>query len=219
MWNSTDYPKNEMRMFRFGRWVSWLVGRVLFRLETHGMEHVPTQGGCLLVSNHASYLDPPLVGCLVPRVVHNLAKAELFRVPLLGWVCRAVKAMPIRRGGVDREAMKRCVEILRSGKVVVLFPEGTRTRDGELQPARPGAAMIAVQAGVQCVPAYIDGTFRAWPRSRWFPRPAKVRAYYGEPFALPERPEGMASREHYQLCADEMMRRIAALRPDTSRHS
>jgi 1-acyl-sn-glycerol-3-phosphate acyltransferase len=211
---SVDYPKSEIRSYRLGCWLSWLIGRILFRLETHGMERIPAQGGFLLVSNHASYLDPPLVGCLVPRVVHNLAKSELFGVPVLGWMCRAVKAMPIRRGGVDREAMKLCVQILKSGKVVVLFPEGTRTQDGEMQTPRAGAAMIAVMAGVPCVPAYIDGTFRAWPRTRWYPWPAKVQAYYGEPFALPERPEGMNSKEHYQLCAEEMMRRIAALRPD-----
>ena len=189
------------------------MGRVFFRLEAHGVERVPREGAFLLISNHASYLDPPLLGCSVPRICHNLAKAELFRVPGLGRLIRAVKAIPIRRGGVDRQAMRRCVELLRSGKVVVLFPEGTRTRNGALQPAHAGAAMIALQAGAPCVPAYIEGTFRAWPRHRWFPLPAKVRICYGEPFALPEHPEGMHPKDHYQLCADEMMRRIAALKP------
>jgi 1-acyl-sn-glycerol-3-phosphate acyltransferase len=145
--------------------------------------------------------------------MHSLAKSELFRIPGFAWLLRAVNAHPIRRQGVDRKAMRLCAELVRSGQMLLVFPEGTRTRDGQLQPGKPGVAMIAVQAGVPCVPAYIDGSYRAWPRHRLLPRPAKTRVFYGEPFDLPERAEGMTTREHYQLCADEMMRRIAQLRP------
>lgn len=168
----------------------------------------------MLVANHASFLDPCLVGAPIARHLHFLAKAELFHVPILGRIARSVSAHPIRREGLDRNAMRECIDIMKSGEALVIFPEGTRTRDGQLQPGKGGPAMLAVQAGVQCVPAYIDGTFQAWPRTRALPRPTKVRVYYGKPFDLPKRPEGMSSKEHYNLCAEEMMRQIAALQPN-----
>jgi 1-acyl-sn-glycerol-3-phosphate acyltransferase len=165
------------------------------------------------VANHASYLDPCIVGCRMRRHFHSLAKSELFRVPGFGTLLRAVHAHPIRRQGLDRQAMRKCAELIRSGELLLLFPEGTRTRDGNLGLGKPGAAMIAVQAGAACIPAYVEGSYDVWSRARRLPRPGKLRVYFGSPFALPPRAEGMSSKEHYVLCAAEMMRRIAALRP------
>ncbi len=202
------------RFFAVNKVLVHAAALLCFRLKTVGRENLPKEGGLMLVSNHASNLDPPIVGCALPRDIYTLAKAELARIPIFGpFLVHACYAIPLRRKGVDREAMKKCVKLMKSGEIVSMFPEGTRTRDGELQRGKPGAAMIALQGGAPCVPAYIDGSFRAWPRARWFPLPRKITIYYGKPFNLPERAEGQSAKEHYQACADEMMRRIAALRP------
>ena len=191
--------------------------RVLFRLEVHGESNVPERGGFMLISNHASNLDPPMLGCMLKRPLHFLAKSELFKMPVLNWWARNVNAHPIRRGAVDRGAMREVNRILREGHGLVIFPEGTRTRDGSLQPAKAGVAMMAVQAGAPCVPAYVDGSYQAWPRDRLFPLPRKIRIFYGESFSLPPRPDGVSSKEHYHLCASEMWRRIDALREKAGR--
>ena len=200
-------------------WLSKVLLKTLcllfFRVQGHNAGNIPRTGGYLLVSNHASNLDPLLVGVVCGRRLDFLAKVELFRVPLLKHWLHAVGAHPIQRGKGDRKALAEAIRLIREGNILVAFPEGTRTSDGNLQPGKPGVAMIAAQAGAPCIPAYIDGSFRAWPRDRKILRPAKIHVWYGEPFPLPERPKGTATREYYQQCADEMMSRIDALRRES----
>lgn len=205
--------------YRFVRALILFLGRLLFRLEARGVENVPRHGGALLVANHASNLDPPLIAVSVPRACHTLAKRELFDVPFLGWCIRRLYAHPIDRAGVDRRALRECVDVLRRGELLLLFPEGTRTPDGKLQPAKAGAAMIAAQADVPIVPVWIEGTFEALPRGRSWPRLRKVCIHFGPPF-LPQEilvHGGSDRRRAYDLLAQEMMKRIATLahcRPD-----
>ncbi len=199
--------------YRFVRALIRFLGRILFRLEARGLDNVPRQGGALLVANHASNLDPPLIAVSLPRACHTLAKRELFDVPYLGWCIRHLYSHPIDRGGVDRRALRECVEVLRRGELLLLFPEGTRTYDGKLQPAKAGAAMIAAQANVPIVPVWIEGTFEALPRGRSWPRLRKVRVHFGKPFHPQEILEhaGTDRRRAYDLLAEEMMKRIGAL--------
>lgn len=200
-------------LYRFCRFWIRQTFRLMFRIEAHGLENIPAEGGCLLVSNHASFLDPPALGCRVThRYFDYLAKRELFEVPLFGSLIRAVRAHPIRRGGVDRKSLRECASVLKQGGMLVLFPEGTRTRDGRLQEPKAGVAMIAAQADVPFVPAYVQGTFHVWPRHRKLPRPGKVRVFYGEPSELPQRREGMSSKDYYALCSEAMMEGIRALK-------
>ena len=200
-------------LFYFCRFLLRVYLRLFHRLEPVGAENVPEEGGYLLVANHASFLDPPIVGCPLRRRMHSLAKSELFKIFLFGPLIHAVHAHPVHRGAPDRAAIRTCAELMCSGQLLVIFPEGTRTRDGHLQRAKPGVGMIASRAGAPCIPAYIDGAFRCWPRTRLLPRPGKIRIYYGKPFALPAQDEGKPSKEYYQQCADEMMRKIDELRP------
>ena len=201
--------------FGFMKILVKLIARTYFRLQVHNVDRVPRGGGLVLISNHSSNIDPPIVGARLSRPMYTLAKAELFKNAIVGhFLGKWCYAIPFRRRGVDRAGMQHCVALLKAGQIVSLFPEGTRTRDGQLQRGKPGVAMLALQAGVPCVPAYIDGTYAAMPRGGRLPRPKKVRIYYGEPFRLPERAEGMTKKEYYQHCADEMMRRITALRPE-----
>ncbi len=190
--------------------------RLFFRLEIRGREHVPLMGPLLLVSNHVSLLDPPLVGGSAPRPLYFLAKEELFRVPLLGRLIHGVNARPVKRDGSDMRALKMALRLLGEGKAILIFPEGTRGRGGRLGEGKAGAGMLAVMSGAAVVPVHVSGSERALPRGRALPRPAKVRVVFGPPLHFkPGR--GDARKESYREASAEMMRAIAQLRDQQER--
>lgn len=187
------------------------VMRLLFGLESRGAEHVPADGPVLLVANHASVLDPPLVGGAARRRLSFLAKAELFDVPLFGGLIRRLGAHPLRREGPDAGALRTALRVLRDGGALLVFPEGTRGQGGVLGPAKPGAGMLAVLGKAPVVPVYVRGSDGAWPRGRRLPRPAKVTVTFGSPFVVT--PSGGASRkDDYEAVSRQMMAAIADLR-------
>ncbi|OGL10043.1 MAG: hypothetical protein A3J45_00905, partial [Candidatus Rokubacteria bacterium RIFCSPHIGHO2_02_FULL_69_13] len=165
------------------RLVALLLARLLFRVEVRGAEHVPRAGAAMIVSNHSSVLDPPIVGAAAPRPLHFMAKAELFSIPLFGRLLRAVNARPVRREGADARALREALRILESGHALLVFPEGTRGPEGVLREGKAGAGMLALLSGAPVVPAYVEGTGRALPRGRVLPRPVKVRVSFGAPLA------------------------------------
>lgn len=193
-----------MRMLAVG------VMRAMFRLEAHGTEHIPRRGPVLLVSNHSSLLDPPLVGGACPRQLTFLAKAELFGVPGFGRLIHALNARPVRREGADAAALRVALRVLEQGGALLVFPEGTRGAEGELREAKPGAALLAVMSGAPVVPVLVRGSGRAWPRGRRFPRPAKVRVAFGPALRFP-RPGGGARKDYYDSVSRDMMAAIAQL--------
>ena len=195
-----------------------VVGAVLGTVtgwEVKGREHVPRTGGFVLASNHISFWDPPLVGSALPREVHFLAKEELFSNPLFGWLIRSYNAIPIRRGMVDLSGMARAVETLRRGEAMLMFPEGSRMRDGELHPARPGVGMMAVNGEVPVVPCYISGSDRP---GRWLTRAVRVRIWLGPPRTWQELvgPDAdiTPGRALYQQVSDAVMREIGRIRAE-----
>ena len=159
--------------------VSWY-----FHVQVQGLERVPPRGPVILAINHLSMLDPILVGAVMPRVVHFMAKQELFRYPLLGWLLRRLHAFPVRRGQADREALARALDLLRAGEVVGIFPEGTRSADGQLLPLQGGTAFLALKSGAAVIPVAIAGTHRAMPRGALWPRRVRVQIRIGEPVRL-----------------------------------
>jgi len=164
------------------------------------------------VSNHIGAPDPPLVGAFAPRPVHFLAKAELFERPFSRWLMRAYHAFPVMRHHPDRVAIRWALERLRREEVLVLFPEGTRSLDGRLHRAEPGAGFVATKSGAPIVPLAITGTDRVLPRgARWLRR-ATVTMTYGRPFRLPP-----AAGRDYQEAADYCMAHIAGLLPPDRR--
>ena len=167
--------------FAFARFLCRAVCAIMFRPRVFGRENVPREGGVLLASNHQSFLDPVLVGIRLPRHTHFMARETLFRSWLAGWVLPRVNAFPIRRGEADKSAIREAIRRVSAGAALVVFPEGTRTRDGSLGRIRPGIFVIAERAGVPIVPVVIDGAFRAWPRHAKLPRPHRVQVVYGEP--------------------------------------
>ena len=185
--------------------------RLLFRVEVRGREHVPADGPLLLVSNHTSLLDPPLVGGATPRELHFLAKEELFRVPVLGALLHRLNARPVKRDGSDGRALKAALKLLAEGRALLLFPEGTRGRDGRLGEGKPGAGMLAVVSGAPVVPVYVSGSARALPPGRAIPRLAKVSVRFGPPLHV-KAADDEGRKARYREAAQEMMRAIGQLR-------
>ncbi|HRC61881.1 MAG: 1-acyl-sn-glycerol-3-phosphate acyltransferase [Dehalococcoidia bacterium] len=188
------------------------------RWTVEGAEHIPTTGPVVLVSNHLHLLDPPLLAACSKRRVHPMAKRELFETPLVGWVLWPYGAFPVRRFSADMGALRAARGYLRNGHVVLMFPEGTRSKDARLHPALPGAAMVALLADAPVVPVAITGTesirvpgtlFRWMRRDR-----LRVHVRFGEPFHLEFE---SAEARHAERATDLIMRRIAALLPDEYR--
>jgi 1-acyl-sn-glycerol-3-phosphate acyltransferase len=184
--------------------------RLLFRLEARGTEHIPRSGALVIVANHSSVLDPPLVGGAAPRPLTYLAKAELFDIPLLGALIRGVNARPLRRDGADAGALRTALRVLDDGGALLVFPEGTRGPEGVLREPKAGAAMLAILGGAPVVPTYIKGSGAAWPKGRRLPRPAKVVVTFGPPLTF-QRAPGVDRKAHYEATSRALMAAIARL--------
>ena len=169
----------------------------------------------MVASNHVSFWDQPLIGAAIPREAHFLAKEELFSTPALGPVIRSLNAIPIRRGAADLRGLTRAIDALKHGGTVLLFPEGSRMRDGELHPARPGVGLLAVQADVPIAPCYISGS--NVPRQWWY-RGRRVRITFGRARDWREyagRDTDLApGRQLYQRIGIGVMEEIARLRDE-----
>lgn len=181
---------NPGLIYLLGRLLGQWACRLLFGLRTVGAGNVPASGGAILASNHQSYLDPVMVGCRLKRPCWFAARRSLFSFRPFGWLISRLGAFPIERGRVDARALRRAEEVLRSGGLLVIFPEGTRSADGRLGRVEPGVAALAARAGVPVVPAFVHGAWRAWPRSRRLPRPRRVAVFYGPPLFPPEAGHG-----------------------------
>jgi 1-acyl-sn-glycerol-3-phosphate acyltransferase len=200
----------------------WLFFRTIyatyFRWRVEGAENVPATGGIILAANHASHLDPPLVGAGIKRDINYLARESLFRFPLLGQLLRSWNSVPVDRdGGGGGRGLKTILNRLLGGACIILFPEGTRSRDGKLQPARAGIGLVVAKSKAPVVPVRVFGTFEAYGRNHKFPRPKPIAVKYGAPMRFEKlRAEAKdCSRERlkqiYQEIADEIMSAIAAL--------
>ena len=173
--------------------------------------NVPATGPVLLVANHSSFLDPPLIGVAVHRQISFLAKAELFHLPLLGGLIRRLNARPIRREGGDPSALRTAMRVLEDGGALLIFPEGTRGDEGIIRPAKAGAGMLAVLSGASVVPVFVRGSGRAWPRGQKLPRPAKVTVTFGKLLRF-EAERGAGRKRQYEIASREMMEAITRLR-------
>lgn len=189
-WKQFGY--NVLRVF------ARTVGILVFRLRCYGREHEPPSGGALICANHQSYFDPVVVGLCFERRLNYLARKSLFRMPLFRWLIEYLDAIPIDRDGFGLEGIKETLRRLRRGEMVLIFPEGTRTRDGYVQPIKPGFCSLARRGKVPLIPVGFDGPYDAWPRSALLPRAAKVQITIGQPIT----PEEIQELSDEQLIAE-----------------
>jgi 1-acyl-sn-glycerol-3-phosphate acyltransferase len=197
-------------LYAFLKPIAVALMRLLFGLSSRGRENVPKTGPVLLVANHSSFLDPPLVGGMTPRQVSFMAKEELFRVPFLGALIRRLNARPVRREGADAGALRTSLRVLQDNGVLLVFPEGTRGPEGTLRDPKPGVGMLAVLSGAPVVPVLIEGSGRAWPRGQRLPRRARVTVTFGPPKVF-ERKDAEGRKTDYEAVSREMMAAIGRL--------
>ena len=197
-------------------WIVQLLSKLFFgigfRLKAYGLEHIPKDGGFLLAANHASFFDPPAIGCPLPRQICYFARKTLFKGPF-AWLLPRLKTIPVDRDGdSDVSALKRVFKELKNGEGLILFPEGTRTEDGQLQDAQKGVGMIACRSQVPVVPVRIYGSFDAL--NRFAKKPAwgkQITVVYDKPL-LPETFDpGKDDKTRYLTASQRIMERIAKL--------
>ncbi|HMJ88422.1 MAG TPA: lysophospholipid acyltransferase family protein [Candidatus Acidoferrum sp.] len=207
----------------FVYWLGWTFFRLIFatyfRWRPYNAERVPRAGAVILASNHASFLDPPIVGSPLKRPCSFLARDTLFRWRPARWLLTRWQAIPVDRTGSSPTGLRNILGALQQGRAVVLFPEGTRTRDGHLQPARSGIGLLVVKSGAPVVPVRVWGSMKAYGRDVKIPKPRQLILKYGEPMRfealLAEAKTCPKDRlkQIYQEIADQIMQAIAKLEP------
>jgi len=204
-------------------YVGWRLFRALyatyFRWKVYNAERVPLSGPVILASNHASFIDPPLVGSGLRRDINYLARESLFRFPGIGWLLRQWNSVPVDRDGGGAKGLKAILDRLLAGGAIILFPEGTRTVDGKLQAARSGIGLIVIKSDAVVIPVRVFGTFEAYGRHMKVPTPKAVAVKYGQPMrfeklrAEAKRCSKARLKEIYQEVANELMNAIGKLQP------
>jgi 1-acyl-sn-glycerol-3-phosphate acyltransferase len=188
-------PVHPSLTWRILRGLARLGASTLFSLKSYNRRHVPCRGGVLLVANHQSYLDPVLLGVHLQRHMSYLAKSELFTNRYFAWLIRSLNAFPVKQGTGDVGAVRETIKRLREGHMLNIYPEGSRSEDGEIGPMLPGAALVVKKAGVPIVPVVIEGSFHAWPKGRKLFRPHPVSVMYGPPLDV----RGLDARQITEL--------------------
>ncbi len=199
-------------------WAVWvavrLTARLLFRLQVAGQHQIPKTGGVLIAANHASYLDIPILGCGMHRQASFMGRMDLFDGPT-GWLMRYLGWIPIRRERVDRKGFEEAIRRVKAGQAVVIYPEGGRTENGQLQTGKPGVGMIVEATGCPVIPAFLEGTYDALPPGAKWIRLRPIRVTFGPPMEFSALFQGAGSEDKkkavYQLISEEIMGRIAEL--------
>jgi 1-acyl-sn-glycerol-3-phosphate acyltransferase len=196
----------------FLKFVARVTAVSVFQIRHRGRQFLPHSGGGLVLSNHQSNLDPILIGLGCPRRLNYVARQTLFRFAPLRWLINSLDAIPIDREGSGFGGLKETLKRLKRGELVLLFPEGTRTPDGEVHAMKLGFCAIAKRCGVPLIPVALDGAFEAWPRHRTMPRRTVIHVEFGEPIA----PEQVAAMSDDDLVR-EIQRRIRLCHESTRR--
>lgn len=180
-----------------------LIAVFVYRTRYTGVENIPANGPVLVVGNHQSHFDPPLVGIGSSRRMNYVARKTLFDIPLIGRIIHSVDAIPIDRDGFGINGIKESLRRLKHGEMVLIFPEGTRTPDGEMKKFRPGFTALAVRSKAAILPVGIDGAYDAWPKAKKCPGFGRIRVHFGKPIP----PEDYVGRDEHELVA-EVERRV-----------
>lgn len=200
--------------FPLVRFVGYPFYHWFLHIQVTGEENLPEHGGFLLYANHASYLDPLIVGFASRRrEIAFMAKQELFHVPFFAWILRGVGAFPVRRGTFDEKGIERFFHYLsKKQKPILVFPEGTRTLTGEVQPFKRGAGFLALQAEVPVHPVWIEGTFDLWPKGKKYPKPGNCGVHFGEAVDLGDLRRLPQTKETYARAAQRIREAVLHLK-------
>lgn len=191
--------------------------RLFFKIKVKGFWHVPQNRTLIIASNHQSYIDPPAVGSFIrSRPLRFMARKTVFDVPYLGGLITKLGAFPIKRGKFDLTGMNIMVNLLKNGQAVLIFPEGTRTYNGNMRPVQPGIGMIAYKAKADILPVYLNGFYNAWPRQKKLPKLfQKLSITYGKPINLDHFYKQKASGRVYREIAKTVEEAIHRLKDST----
>jgi 1-acyl-sn-glycerol-3-phosphate acyltransferase len=195
-----------------GYHLSRIVGRLFFRLRVVHRERMLQSGPVILAMNHQSYLDPPLAGSTCDRAVYFLARRTLLDVPLLGWLLPKLNVIPVNQEGIDRSALKALIRVLQAGNGALVFPEGSRTVDGSLQPAEPGLGLVIAKTLAPVVPMRIFGAHEALPRGGGGVHFVPITIVIGEPILFSAADLNPPGKDLYKRLSQRVMDAIAALR-------
>lgn len=211
---SRAFPQNAMEpIYGFFHYLITVAHGVFFRGEAFGRENLPHDGAFLIAANHLSFLDPPFIGCQVPRQLCFFARKTLWKPGVASWWLDAVGTIPVDRdGGQDVSALKRVLKALKDNKGLILFPEGTRSPNGRLQAPKPGVGFIVCRSQVPVVPARIFGSYEAFGKGVKFPRlGTSVSVVFGRPIPPAAYDDPAAGKERYQIASERIMAEIARL--------
>lgn len=212
---SRAFPQVDFEpVYGFFHYLAAVIYGMFFRGEVAGLDHLPRRGSFLIAANHISFLDPPFIGCQVPRQIAYFARKTLWKPGFASWWLDTVGTIPVDRdGGQDVSAIKRVLKALKEDKGLILFPEGTRSPDGQLKEPKAGVGLIACRAQVPVVPARIYGSFEAFGKGQPLRLGTPVTVVFGPPIAPRDFDDPNAGKERYQLASQRIFARIAQLRP------
>jgi 1-acyl-sn-glycerol-3-phosphate acyltransferase len=196
-------PLRSRAWYTFLHRITQLTAVLAYGIRYTGIRNIPQRGGVLVVSNHQSHFDPPLVGMGCHRRMNYLARSSLFTFGPFKWLIDSLDAIPIEREGIGLGGIKESLRRLKRGEIVVMFPEGTRTRDGNVGTFKPGFTTLARRSGAAILPVGIEGAFAIWPRWHKLPRLGPIHVHYGEPIT----PEEIAKLNEEDLLV-EVHRRV-----------
>lgn len=198
-------------LYYCGWFVTRLISKLFFRIKVSGWEHVPKSGGFIVSTNHISYYDPPLVGSWLPRQVYFLAKKELFKNKIFGFVISRTNALPVKRGVIDRSALESTLKVIKEGYGITIFPEGTRSKTDKFLDPKPGVGMIARQAECPILPGYLIGSNRL--KDCFFGK-IRMSLTFGEPISAEWLKSIEANKEGYHKISAEIMTRIGQIKAE-----
>ena len=198
--------------YRTAQFLSYAYYRLFHRFQIEGLENVPEEGAFLLASNHLSFLDPPALGCRLPRNLHYFARDSLFKGPL-GMLIRALNSIPVNRSQLDLATLRRVLKVLKEGHPLLVFPEGTRSEDGNLGEGKKGVGMLAAKAQVPVLPARIFGSYEIMGKGKLVPRIGrKLRLRYGTLLKFSELDPGGKGGERYEKISQSVMDAIGKIK-------
>jgi 1-acyl-sn-glycerol-3-phosphate acyltransferase len=186
------------------------IARGFFNYQVYGREH-QLKGGALIASNHVSFMDPPSVGLAFDHEIFYMARKTLLKNAFVAWFYRAWNTIPIDQERPEMGPLKKVIKLLRGGDQVIIFPEGERSRDGQLLPAQAGVGLIIAKSKVPVMPVRIFGAHEAMPRGKTFPQPADLKIVFGPPIYFTEEELSASDREGYQALGDRVMEAIAKI--------